>query len=173
MDTLRYPIGKFEPVQNVSDTQRKAWVQDLSDAPSKLRMAVEGMSSEQLDTPYRIGGWTVRQIVHHLAENDILAYTRFKFALTEDSPQIRPALEDSWGELPDREMPVDSSLGLFQLIHERWITLLDGLKTDDFSRSYVHPISGVWSLDKALGLYSWHDRHHTAQIVSFRERTGW
>jgi hypothetical protein len=108
-----------------------------------------------------------------LAENDILAYTRFKFALTEESPQIRPALEDLWAELPDRNVPVDSSLQLFQLIHERWVALLEGLKADDFARTYVHPVSGVWRLDKALGLYSWHDRHHIAQIISFRKRMGW
>ncbi|WP_026961247.1 YfiT family bacillithiol transferase [Alicyclobacillus herbarius] len=173
MDDVRYPIGKFEPVANVSLDQRNAWITELAEAPSSLERAVDGLTLEQLDTPYRTGGWTVRQIVHHLAENDMLVYVRFKFALTEDNPQIRPALEGLWADLPDRNVPVEESLQLFNLIHARWVALLEGLRSDDFSRTYVHPVSGVWTLDKALGLYSWHDRHHTAQITFFRQRMGW
>ncbi|MDQ0191457.1 putative metal-dependent hydrolase [Alicyclobacillus cycloheptanicus] len=173
MDEVRYPLGKFVPIQEVSDEQRKAWIKDIVDAPSKLNQAVESLLPEQLDTPYREGGWTVRQIVHHLAENDVLVYTRFKHALTEENPQILPAMENLWAELPDQSAPVSSSLRLFELIHERWAALLNGMSTEDFSRTFVHPASGVWSLDKALGVYSWHDRHHTAQIKAFRERMGW
>lgn len=173
MDEVRYPIGKFVPIQDVSAEQRKAWIKDIVDAPSKLNHAVEGLSPEQLDTPYREGGWTVRQIVHHLAENEMLVYTRFKFALTEENPQIMSAMENLWAELPDRNVPVSSSLRLYELIHERWAALLDGMSTEDFSRTFIHPVSGVWRLDKVLGLYSWHAQHHTAQIKTFRERMGW
>ncbi|MBX6353627.1 MAG: putative metal-dependent hydrolase [Thermoflavifilum sp.] len=173
MEDVRYPIGKFVLVEGVSADQRKAWIRDIADAPSKLYEAVEGLSLEQLDTPYREGGWTVRQIVHHLAENDMLVYTRFKCALTEDNPRIMPAQENLWAELPDKNVPVSSSLKLFELIHERWATLLEGMSVEDFSRTFVHPVTGVWSLDRALAFYAWHDRHHTAQIVSFRERLGW
>ncbi|WP_067931123.1 YfiT family bacillithiol transferase [Alicyclobacillus kakegawensis] len=173
MDEVRYPIGPFELVKDVSPEQRKAWIQDLADAPVKLHSAVVGLSAEQLDTPYRTGGWTVRQIVHHLAENDMLAYARFKFGLTEEAPQIRPASENLWAELPDRDVSVDDSLDLYRLVHKRWVTLLEGLTAADFDRTYVHPVSGVWKLDQAIGLYSWHDRHHTAQITSFRKRMGW
>lgn len=173
MDEVRYPIGKFVPIQDVSAEHRKAWIKDIVDAPSKLNQAVEGLSLEQLDTPYREGGWTLLQIVHHLAENDMLVYTRFKSALTEENPRIMPAMENLWAELPDRNVPVDSSLRLFELIHERWAVLLDGMSPEDFARTFVHPASGVWTLDKALGVYSWHDRHHTAQIKNLRERMGW
>ncbi|MCL6452391.1 MAG: putative metal-dependent hydrolase [Alicyclobacillus sp.] len=173
MDENRYPIGKFVPVENVSTEQRAEWIQVLVDAPANLRHAVEGLSEDQLNTPYRAGGWTVRQVVHHLAENDMLVYTRFKSALTEENPQIMPAIESLWAELPDRHVPVESSLQLFELVHERWVMILKGMSAADFSRTFVHPKSGVWTLDRALGVYAWHNRHHTAQITALRTAKGW
>ncbi|MFX4302611.1 YfiT family bacillithiol transferase [Alicyclobacillus tolerans] len=173
MEDIRYPIGKFVFVENVTELDRGKWIQDIVEAPSKLNHAVEGLSGEQLDIPYRDGGWTIRQIVHHLAENDMLVYARFKSALTEDNPQIMAVKENLWAELPDVHVPIASSLQLFTLIHERWSILLKNMSDKDFTRTFVHPVSGVWDLNKALGVYSWHNRHHIAQIINLRERMGW
>lgn len=174
-DILRYPIGMaYQAQRKVTPEERHQWLANLTESPEKLRLAVEGLSPEQLDTAYRPGGWSVRQVVHHLAEGQMVAYTRVKFALTEDHPIIAIQQEDLWAELPDyRDVPIESSLQLFQLIQERLVTLLCGLNTDDFGRAYVHPVTGTWTLDNVIGLLAWHSKHHIAHITSLRQRMGW
>ena len=171
---LSYPIGKFSWEDNVTDDQRQKLIDDIATAPALVRAAVKGLSPEQMETPYRPGGWTVRQVVHHLADSHLNSYVRFRLALTEDEPTIKPYHEDRWAELLDaRTAPVEVSLALLEALHERWVTLLRSLKTEDFARTFRHPDLGVVSLDKNLGLYSWHGRHHAAHITSLRERQGW
>jgi uncharacterized damage-inducible protein DinB len=171
---IRYPIGPaFEPPAEITEEDRQRWLQELTSAPTRLREVTVGLSSEQIDTPYRTNGWTVRQIIHHLAENDLVAYTRFKFALTEDNPVIQPMAEDLWANLPDSAVSMKSSLVLFELIHERWVALISGLRPDELQRTYVHSVTGPMELQKAMGLYAWHAKHHTAQITTLRERMGW
>lgn len=131
------------------------------------------MTDEQLDTPYRPGGWTVRQTVHHVADSHLNALTRFKLALTEDVPTIRPYDEARWAELGDSSLPLDSSMQIIEGLHLHWTTLLHSMSDDDFSRKLIHPDSGEWTLGQMLGLYSWHSRHHTAHITQLRERSGW
>jgi uncharacterized damage-inducible protein DinB len=139
-----------------------------------LRAAVAGLSREQLDTPYRDGGWTVRQVVHHLADAHMNAYTRFKLALTEDEPTIKPFDLPRWAELSDsKTTPVETSLALIDALDERLMSLLRGMSASDFSRKFKHPERGVMTLDSYLGLHGWHDRHHVAHITNLRRRNGW
>lgn len=170
---LRYPIGKFQPGRP-SEENRKQFLAQIEEAPKKLRAAVAGLSSEQLNTPYRDGGWTVQQVVHHLADSHMNAYTRFKLALTEDEPTIKPYNETRWAELSDsRTTPVETSLGLMDTLHERWVNLLRGMSAGDFARTLKHPEHGTVSLDYMLGLYAWHGRHHVAHITNLRQRNSW
>jgi uncharacterized damage-inducible protein DinB len=174
MTDLRYPIGKFETVAEVTDSLRKKWIENIAQAPGKIRAAVKGLSPEQLDTPYRPEGWTVRQVVHHLADSHLNAYARFRLALTEDVPTIKPYHEDLWAKLDDaRTAPVDISFALLDALHTRWVLLLRSMSPADFSRTFNHPESGVRTLETNLAIYEWHGRHHTAHITSLRERMGW
>lgn len=167
---LRYPIGKFE----LDSTPRNEHIQTIAELPANMSAAVSGLSAEQLDTPYRSAGWTLRQTVHHLADSHINSFCRFKLALTEDeTPTIRPYYEDRWAELPDSEMPVDVSLNIIDGVHRRWTSLLQSMTDADFERRFNHPESGEWTLEKALAMYAWHSRHHTAHITNTRERNGW
>jgi hypothetical protein len=171
---LQYPIGKFERPESISADHRRGWIEDLVRAPAALRLAVAGLSDSQLDTPYRPGGWTVRQVVHHLPDSHLNAYTRFKLALTEETPVIKPYDEASWAELPDSRLPVEPSLQLLASLHERWTALLRGLKEEHFGRGFHHPGHGrVVRLDETLGIYAWHGRHHTAHVTALRKREGW
>ncbi len=172
---LRYPIGKYAPPAEITDAQRAAWIDEVAHAPDALRMAVRGLTAEQLDTPYRPGGWTVRQVVHHLPDSHLNAYTRFKLALTEEEPTIKPYAEDRWAELADtREVPIEVSLTLLEALHERWVALLRAMSAADFRRTYRHPEHGrIYRLDEVLGLYAWHGRHHTAHITTLRQQKGW
>ena len=171
---LRYPIGKFSWEGVATDEQRQKFIDDIASTPARVRAAIEGLSPEQMETPYRPDGWTVRQVVHHLADSHLNSYVRFRLALTEDEPTIKPYHEDLWADLPDaRTAPVEVSLALLEALHERWVLLLRSLKAEDFARSFRHPDLGLVSLDKNLGLYSWHGRHHVAHITSLRERQGW
>ncbi len=145
----------------------------LEAAPDHLRAAVSGLSGAQLDTPHRVGGWTVRQVVHHLPDSHLNSYTRFKLALTEDAPVIRPYHEDRWAELPDSRLEPEVSLALLEALHRRWVALLRAMTEQDFSRTFIHPENGEQTLAQSLALYSWHAQHHTAQIVGVRERQGW
>jgi uncharacterized damage-inducible protein DinB len=172
-EDLRYPIGKFDSSREVTPELRREFIKTIADLPLKIAEAVEGLSDEQLDTEYRPEGWTVRQTVHHIADSHLNSYCRFKLALTEDKPTIRPYHEDLWAELPDSKLPIDVSLKIIEGIHERWVVLLESFTEDDFKKELNHPDSGLWTLDKFLGLYEWHSRHHTAHITRLRERNGW
>jgi uncharacterized damage-inducible protein DinB len=172
---LAYPIGKYvRPKSLTSDERRKA-IQTIAETPGKLRAAVQGLTDAQLDTPYRPGGWTVRQVVHHVPDSHMNAYIRFKLALTEDTPNIKPYDEARWAELEDgKSKLVEHSLTLLDSLHARWVFLLERMKPGDFSRSVNHPEwTGPMSLDQLLAMYSWHGPHHTAQITTLRERSGW
>jgi uncharacterized damage-inducible protein DinB len=169
----RYPIGKFRKTEDVTDAQRRASMGAVAEAPSKLKAAVAGLSEEQLDTPYRPGGWTVRQVVHHLPDSHMNAFVRFKLALTENEPTIKPYDEARWAELADARAPVEPSLILLESLHERWLALLNSLKPADWRRTFRHPERGTMTLGETLELYAWHGRHHVAHITSLRERKGW
>ena len=147
----------------------------IARTPDELRRAVQGLSSDQLDTPYRPGGWTVRQVAHHVPDSHLNAYTRFKLALTEETPTIKPYDEALWAELSDtRETPIDTSLTLLSCLHERWVRLLRALKSKDFARRLNHPEwEAPMSLDVLLALYAWHGPHHVAHVTSLRKRMGW
>ena len=171
---LRFPIGKFTFAGDVNDAQRKQFIRDIAETPARLRAATAGLTAEQLETPYREGGWTVRQVVHHVVDSHLNSYVRFRLALTEDAPAIKPYDEARWAELPDaRHAPVELSLTLLDALHQRWVILLESFTEADFARTFTHPEMGQVSLDKNLALYSWHGRHHAAHITSLRERMGW
>ena len=172
-EDLRYPIGKFIRDFEVTPESRKERIQTLRDLPAKLAAAVDGLTDEQLDTEYRSGGWTVRQTAHHVPDSHANALIRFKLALTEDTPTIRPYFEDRWAELGDAKLPVDVSLKLIEAIHERWVALLESMSEHDYQRKLLHPESGEWTLDEFLTLYDWHSKHHVAHITRLRERMGW
>ncbi|HEY3040893.1 MAG TPA: putative metal-dependent hydrolase [Pyrinomonadaceae bacterium] len=171
---LRYPVGPFEFAGTLSNGQRQTLIDQIAETPEKMRAAVEGLSDEQLNTPYRPEGWTVRQVVHHVPESHMNSYVRFKLAVTEEEPTIKPYFEDRWAQLDDANAaPVGLSLNLLDALHERWVWFLRSLKEADFQRTFRHPELGVVSLDKNLALYGWHGRHHVAHITSLRERMGW
>ena len=171
---LRYPIGEFDRDYEVSAAARAARIQIIKDLPSAVENAVAGLNEAQLDTEYRPEGWTVRQTVHHIADSHSNSLTRFKLALTEDTPPtIRPYYEERWAELADSKLPVDVSLKMLESIHTRWAALLDSMRDDDFKREFIHPETGNWPLEGALALYAWHSLHHTAHITRLREREGW
>jgi len=171
---LRYPVGKFDFQKEVTEDDRRRFIDEIEEAPARLRASVEGLSPEQLETPYREGGWTVRQVVHHVPDSHLNSYTRFKLALTEEEPTIKPYHEDLWADLADgRRAPIEVSLALLESLHSRWVMLLRSLTPKDFDRTFRHPDIGVVTLAKNLGLYAWHGRHHTAQITSLGEREGW
>jgi hypothetical protein len=170
---LQYPIGRFSPPPEISQEHIEAWIGDIAALPAKLRAAVAGLMDEQLDTPYRPGGWTPRQVVHHVADSHMNCFIRFKLALTEDKPTIKPYDEGAWALLADSKAGMGVSLGLIEGLHERWVLLLRSMTPEQFRLEFVHPENGVVSLARATGLYSWHSRHHTAHITSLRERMGW
>jgi uncharacterized damage-inducible protein DinB len=174
LDDLRYPIGRFSPPATSLPGIRSANIQTLRLLPERLRAAVGGLSDPQLDTPYREGGWTVRQLVHHVADSHANCYIRFKLALTEDWPTIKPYDEAAWAELADsRWLPIAVSLEMTAALHGRWVALLESMADEDFRRGFVHPERGRQTLATALALYDWHSRHHTAHITSLRARQGW
>ena len=172
-DDLRYPIGHFTPPASSLSGIRAAYIQTLRQLPAHLRAAVAGLNDTQLDTPYREGGWTVRQVVHHLADSHANAYVRTKLALTEDWPTIKPYDEAAWAKLPDSRLPIDISLALIEALHGRWVALLESLSDDDFRKGYNHPVEGRQNLAKVIAMYAWHSRHHTAHITNLRSRMGW
>ena len=174
MSDLRYPVGRFRMEYDPTDEERRRLIDEIAETPSRLRAAIRAMSDEQLDTPYRPGGWTVRQVVHHVPDSHLNSYVRFKLALTEEEPAIRPYLEDRWAQLEDsRITPPEVSLALLDALHERWVTLLRSLAPEDFQRTFRHPELGLVSLNKNVALYAWHGRHHVAHITSLSERMGW
>ncbi len=174
MEELRYPIGRYMPEEAVTPERMEQWIRDLEAAPVNLRTAVAGLTPEQLDTPYRPEGWTIRQVVHHVPDSHMNSYIRFRLALTEDQPSIKPYHEGLWANLHDAKYtPVEPSLALLEALHARWCALLRSLAPLDFKRTFRHPQSGDISLEAALALYAWHGKHHVAHITRLRERMGW
>jgi hypothetical protein len=170
----RYPIGQFTWAGRNSPEQRASAIADIEAAPLNMRNAIAGLNDSQLDTPYRDGGWTVRQVVHHVPDSHMNSYIRFKFALTEHEPTIKPYDEAMWANLVDaRSAPVEPSLSLLEGLHHRWTILLRSLSEDDVKRRFFHPELGVVTIDQYIALYSWHSRHHVAHITTLRQRMGW
>ena len=174
MGDPRYPIGQFRYEGPYSESKRSDLIDEIESAPAALRAAVQGLSTQQLDTPYRDGGWTVRQVVHHVPESHMNSYVRCKLALTEDEPTIKPYDQDLWAGLPDvASVPIEVSLALLDSLHLRWTALLRALNPKDWQRTFHHPERGPVSLDMNLALYAWHGRHHVAHIVELRKKMGW
>jgi uncharacterized damage-inducible protein DinB len=174
MEDLRYPLGPFQAPSLVGAAERSTFIAQIEEAPQRLRLAVAGLGDEQLDTPYRPAGWTLRQVVHHLPDSHLNAYLRFRLALTEDAPAIKTYDEARWAELEDaRKGPLDLSLPLLDALHRRWTVMLRAITEEQWKCSYRHPEMGPVPLARALALYAWHGRHHVAQITSLRERNGW
>jgi hypothetical protein len=174
MEDLRYPIGRFIEDRDVTPEKRLAWIREIAATPAAMRAAVNSLSEDQLDTPYRPDGWTVRQVVHHVPDSHMHAYIRYKFALTEDNPTIKPYNEVAWATVADTaRTPVDVSLTLLDALHRRWVVLLESLDGDDFARALHHPEHGPITLEWMLQLYAWHGRHHVAHITELRKREGW
>jgi len=176
MDTpdLRYPVGEFRFPKSVSPQELALFIDEIAETPERMRAAITGLSEPQLDTPYRPGGWTVRQLAHHVPDSHINSYVRFRLALTEDEPVIKPYEEARWAELPDaRTAPVEMSLALLENLHARWVPLLRSLSDAEWKRTFRHPELGLVSLENNAALYAWHGRHHVAHITRLRERMGW
>jgi len=196
----RYPIGKFAPPENITAEVRETWINEIAAMPENFRAALDGLNDDQLDTPYREGGWTLRQVAHHVPDSHLNAFIRFKWALTEDMPTIKAYNEADWANLPDvQNTPVETSLHLLEALHQRWVILLKSLNEEDLKRAFIHPeflpdamqmsdkastdwlsknASGdlppyIFLLEKVLGLYAWHGKHHTAHITALRNRMGW
>lgn len=173
-DEVRYPLGRFAPEERIGAAKRRACIAELEALPAALRAAVEGLGAARLETPYRPGGWTVRQVVHHVADAHLNAYVRFRLALTEDRPAVKTWEEGAWAELPDaRGAALETSLSLVDGLHRRWVELLTSLDREAFRRTFRHPEWGDVDLDHLLQLYAWHGRHHVAQLASLRRRAGW
>ncbi len=173
-ENLRYPIGRFSATNSSIPGDRTEQIRILHDLPQNLRSAVGRLSDAQLNTPYRDGGWTLRQVVHHVADSHGNSFFRFKWAMTEDWPTIKPYDETAWANLVDsRALPIESSLEMIAALHERWVALLESLTEDDFAKGFNHPERGRQDLATALALYAWHSLHHTAHITSLRARLGW
>jgi uncharacterized damage-inducible protein DinB len=175
MEDLRYPIGKFDRSKGPNTAEeRRRLIDTIAEMPARLQQAVTGLNGKQLDTPYREGGWTVRQLVHHVADSHMNAYVRYKLALTEDNPTIKPYKEAAWAELPDsRVTPIDVSLALVENLHARYVVLLRSLKPEEWEKTLTHPESGVMTLDVMLSMYAWHGEHHVAHIAGLRQRNRW
>jgi uncharacterized damage-inducible protein DinB len=174
MGDIRFPIGKFQAPAEYNAAGRKIYIQQIEELPAQLRAAVKGLSNDQLNEPYREGGWSLRQVVHHVADSHMNAYMRFKLAVTEDEPTIKPYNEKSWAGLEDSlKADAEVSLVLIKALHQRWAMFLKSLDEQQFSRAYIHPETGKGVVDRILALYAWHGLHHIAHITQFRERNGW
>ena len=175
MTDLRYPVGRLTFDPDITGGKRTAWIRQIAEAPAALRAAVDGLTEAQLDRPYRPEGWTVRQVVHHLPDSHLNAYIRFKLALTEDNPTIKPYEEARWAELPDGPgTPVGVSLMLLESLHRRWMVLLKRLTTEQWERTFVHPEKDrPQRLDHVVAMYAWHGKHHIAHITALRDRMAW
>jgi len=170
----RYPIGRFDRNIIVIKEMRNDFIKTIETLPEQLKREVESLSPQQLDTPYREDGWTVRQVVHHIPDSHINAYVRFKLALTEDNPQIKTYEEHLWAELPDTfNTPIDVSLKLLDSVHTRWAILLNTLSDKQFERTFQHPEWGNITLSRTLALYAWHSKHHLAHIIELKKSMGW
>ena len=174
MDDLRYPIGKLNLQKQATPAERQQWLTNIEQAPAKMRAAVNGLTGQQLDTPYRPGGWTVRQVVHHVPDSHLNAYIRLRWALTEDAPLIKAYDEKRWAELIDaRTAPIEPSLALLESLHTRWVTLWKSLSDADWQRTFRHPELGELNIIALGSIYGWHSLHHVAHITSLRQRMHW
>ena len=170
----RFPVGRYRVEGEISERQREEWIEQIAETPARMREAVRGLTDAQLDTPYRDGGWTVRQVVHHVPDSHMNAYTRFKLGLTEDEPTIKPYDEAGWALLGDvAATPPEVSLALLDHLHVRWVNVLRAIAPDGWARTIVHPENGRMRLDFMLGMYAWHGRHHVAHVTRLRDRMGW
>jgi len=174
MNDARFPVGKFHYDGPPTEEQKKKFLDEIALTPVNLRSAVKGLTEQQLDTPYRQGGWTVRQVVHHVPDSHLNSYIRFKLALTEDEPVIKTYEEARWAELPDtKATPIEVSLTLLESLHDRWMRLLRSLGPEDWKKTFRHPALGPMTLEKTLALYAWHGRHHVAHITELRKQMSW
>jgi len=174
-DQLKYPIGKFLRPAFISFTDISKWMDEIESLPKQLRKEIETLNDSQLDTPYRPDGWSVRQVVHHLPDSHLNSYIRFKLALTEDNPTIKPYMEDRWAELPDsNSAPILVSLDLLDALHRRWVSVLKNMTKEQWNRTFYHPENKRENrLDEVLAMYAWHGRHHLAHITELKKRMGW
>lgn len=173
-EDLKYPIGNFNPPQEITPDKRNGFIQTIQELPGKFRDAIAGLNDEQLRTPYRPGGWTVSQVVHHVADSHINSFCRFKLGLSEETPTIKPYDEAAWAEMDDAsDAPVELSLNIIDGVHARWAMLLKSMSDTDFERKINHPERGEMTLNDLLALYGWHSKHHTAHITALRDRNGW
>ncbi|MGL4610329.1 MAG: YfiT family bacillithiol transferase [Trueperaceae bacterium] len=174
MSDLHYPIGEFQRQPGYNSEEKRKNIELFREVPSSLRAAVAGLSAQQLDTPYRDGGWTLRQVTHHLPDSHLNAYTRIKLALTEDNPVIKPYDEAAWALLADtKQTPLEISIALLEAIHTRLIAIFEALNENQWKRDYLHPVNGVTSIETTLASYVWHGQHHIAHITNLRQRRGW
>ncbi|WP_404332134.1 YfiT family bacillithiol transferase [Mesobacillus maritimus] len=173
MKEWQYPIGPFKPEQEMTSTVIDNCIKEIEEAPSLLRKSVKDLSDQQIDTPYRPGGWTIRQVIHHLADSHMNSFIRMKLALTEENPTIKPYFEEKWAELPDSSQPVEVSLSLLEGLHGRWVYLLRSLQPADLEKTFYHPESGPVTIAMNINLYAWHSRHHLAHITGLRKRMKW
>lgn len=175
IQNLRYPVGKYSPKKNITAEDVAGYIKTIEEFPEKMKQAVAGLSNAQLDTPYRDGGWTIRQVVHHVVDSHINSYTRFKLTLTEDTPAIRPYFEDRWAELPEAKTgPVEISIPLLEALHRRWALMLRNITGKELKRTFYHPESKKeTALDELMGLYAWHSDHHLAHITELKKRMNW
>ncbi len=174
MSDPRYPIGPFEPRQQLTAEERRVMIEQIAATPARMRAAIAGLDGAQLDTPYRDGGWTVRQVIHHVPDSHMNAFIRLKLALTEEQPTIKPYDEAAWAKLPDAtETPIEVSMTILESVHARWTGLMRAMAEEDFRRTLVHPDHGVMTVDWLVSMYAWHGRHHVGHITSLRERLRW
>lgn len=169
----KYPIGTFQFEEEITASVTEEWINAIEELPILLKDAVKDLNDEQLDTSYRSGGWSIRQVLHHIADSHMNAYVRFKLALTEEKPVIKPYDEAAWAELSDYNLPIDVSLSLIEALHKRWADLLRSLTPDEMEKTFIHPDSGEISVGNNIGIYAWHGRHHLAHITSLCNRMGW
>ncbi|HEX4684956.1 MAG TPA: putative metal-dependent hydrolase [Gemmatimonadaceae bacterium] len=173
-EKLGYPVGRFQRPGTLTGAQRRAAIESIGRTPVTFRDAVRGLDDARLDTPYRPEGWTVRQVVHHVPDSHMNAFIRFKLALTEDTPTIKPYDQAAWANLADaRSTPIETSLTLLDAVHDRWVRVLEAMSPTDFQRKLNHPENGMMTLDDLLAMYEWHGRHHTAHVTGLRQRNNW
>ena len=175
IEQLKYPIGKFEKIETITKDILEKWISDIETFPTRLKEEVYHLTDQQLDTQYRPKGWTIRQVVHHCADSHINSFTRLKLSLTEDNPTIKPYMEECWAELTDNKtLPVGSSIKILEGIHERWVTILRSLTSEEFKRTFIHPEQGKKiRIDENIGFYAWHCNHHLAHITTLKKQKGW
>lgn len=174
LEELKYPMGKYELEENIDKSSIDKWIKDIESLPQKLSDAVKGLTLQQLQTPYRPDGWTVQQVIHHIADSHMNAYIRFKLALTEDKPMIKPYEEKLWAELPDTKLvEINVSLDLIKSLHQRWTALLKQLNKEQLNKEFLHPESGMKNLKETICNYAWHGNHHLTHITSLKKRMNW